>query len=376
MRILVVNWQDRENPRAGGAEIHLHEVFGRLADRGHAVTLLCSGWPGAADRVELDGIQVHRVGTRYTLPLHARRYARRNFRPGGFDVVVEDLNKAPLFTPGWGLGPVVLLVHHLFGRTAFREATPPVAAATVLLEQTLPLRYRGLPTVAVSASTRDDLIRRGLRAQDIQVIPNGVDLTRFHPDPAVGEYTEPTLLYLGRLQRYKGVDLLLGAVAHLRDRGVAVRLLVAGKGPDRARLEGLVRSRGLADRVRFLGFVSDDEKVALMRRSWIHLLTSPREGWGITNLEAAACGTPTVASDAPGLRDSVQDGVTGFLVPHGDVPALAEKIRLVLQDPDLRARLGRAALAFARGFTWEASAVALESVLESARVRAPGRARP
>src|SRR5690606_5353580 len=96
VRILIVNWQDRENPQAGGAEIHLHEIFGRLAASGHQVTLLCGGWPGAPARVSLDGIDVHRVGTRYTFPALARRYYREQLAGAGHDVLVEDINKVPL----------------------------------------------------------------------------------------------------------------------------------------------------------------------------------------------------------------------------------------------------------------------------------------
>src|SRR6476620_3791742 len=98
MKILLVNWQDRENPQAGGAEIHLHEIFGRLAAAGHAVVLLCGGWPGCAPRATLDGVEVHRVGTRHTFPLHAARYFHATLAPRGFDVLVEDVNKVPLFT--------------------------------------------------------------------------------------------------------------------------------------------------------------------------------------------------------------------------------------------------------------------------------------
>ncbi|HSG48080.1 MAG TPA: glycosyltransferase family 4 protein [Longimicrobiales bacterium] len=374
MRILVVNWLDLENPQAGGAEIHLHEIFGRLAGWGHHVSVLASGWVGADARARADGMDIHRVGSRYTFPLHARRYYRRALEEPGFDVLVEDLNKVPLFTPRWGPTPVVPLVHHLFGRTAFREAAFPVALATVLLEHRIPRVFRGLSTVAVSGSTRDDLVRRGLRREDITVIPNGVDLAVYHPDAAVARFPEPTLLYLGRLKRYKRVDLLLAAVARLRDQGVAVRLLVGGKGDHREALEREAERLGLGDRVRFLGFVSREEKIDLMRRSWIHLLTSPKEGWGIVNLEAAACGTPTVASDAPGLRDSVRDGITGFLVPHGDVDALARRVRMLLEDRELRDRLGRGALEFARDFSWEASARAMEGVLSRA-VRGEGHGR-
>ena len=162
MRILVVNWLDRQNPQAGGAEAHLHETFGRLARRGHEITLLASGWKGCDPRAELDGIGVHRTGARYTFSLAAPRYFRRALGDTPFDVVVEDLNKVPLFTRYWTSAPVVALVHHLFGTTAFQEASFPLAAATWLLERPIPFVFRTAPMIAVSASTREDLGRRGL----------------------------------------------------------------------------------------------------------------------------------------------------------------------------------------------------------------------
>jgi glycosyltransferase involved in cell wall biosynthesis len=363
LRILVVNWQDRENPHAGGAETHLHETFGRLAQRGHDVTLLVSGWPDCEPVAELDGMRVHRTGGRYTFSLAAPRYFRKNLRGISFDVVVEDLNKVPLFTPTWVEAPVALLVHHLFGATAFQEAPLPLAAATWLLERPVPRAFSGRAVVAVSRSTRADLMRRGMAGDRIEVIPNGVDLGRYAPDPAVKRYKEPTVLYLGRLKRYKRVDLVVRAVAALAARGRPVRLLVAGKGDQLHALQALARGLGVGRQVEFLGWVDDERKVELFRRSWVHTLTSPNEGWGISNMEAAACGTATVSSDAPGLRESVLDGRTGFLVPHGDVGALAERVGAVLEDPGLRDRLGGEARAFATGFSWESSADATEAFL-------------
>lgn len=364
MRILVLNWLDRENPRAGGAEVHLHETFGRMARGGDDVTLVSSGWPGAPSTARLDGIRVHRVGRRNTYPLHVAGTVRRAFGERAFDVVVEDLNKAPLFTPTWTTLPVVLLVHHLFGRTAFQEAALPVALATWTLERPIPWIYRGVPGVAVSESTRADLARRGLDPDLYDVIPNGIDLEAFRPLGEEGRTPEPTVLYLGRLKRYKRVDLILRAVARLREEGMPVRLLVAGKGDHRPALEAEARRLGIAGgAVRFLGFVSDTERRELLARAWMHCLTSSKEGWGIANLEAAASGTPTVASDAPGLRDSVVHGETGLLVPHGDVTALAAAIRRILETPVLRERLGEGGRRFAQGFSWDRTAERMRGVL-------------
>ena len=365
LRILVVNWQDRTNPRSGGAEIHLHEVFGRLAAREHEIHLLCSNWEGAPDRDLLDGIHVHRVARRYTFPLHARRYFRTHLAPLDFDVVVEDLNKVPLFTPSWGPVPVVVLVHHLFGTTAFESGPIPLAAATWLLERPIPLRYRGIPMVAVSESTRDDLVARGLDADRIEVVPNGVDLEHYCPNPETTRFSTPTVLFLGRLKRYKGVDVLLRAAATLNEEGAPVRVLIGGKGDDLERLRSLTSELDLEERVEFLGFVSEEQKVDLFRRAWIHALPSAKEGWGIAVIEAGACGTPSVASDVPGLRESVQHQETGVLVPHGNSRALADAIRGLCDDPPVREEMGRAALEYARRFTWDAAANRIEEILRA-----------
>jgi glycosyltransferase involved in cell wall biosynthesis len=339
-------------------------VFGRLAARGHEVTLLVSGWPGASRVAELDGMRVHRTGGRHTFSVAGPRYYRRALSRHRFDLLIEDLNKVPLFSPFWFRGPVVLLVHHLFGATAFREANPVLAAGTWLFERPLGAVYRSVPAEAVSLSTAQDLIARGLHREDIVVIENGVDVDFFTPDPGVGASPEPTLLYVGRMKKYKRVDLVMRALALLRAQGVSARLVLAGTGDYTESLRGLRDELGLQDRIDMPGFVSEEEKRRLFRRAWVHVLTSPKEGWGISNLEAAACGTPTVASDAPGLRDSVVHGETGFLVPHGDVDALAARLRELLEDALLRQRLGAGARRFAEQFTWERAAQRTESHLE------------
>jgi glycosyltransferase involved in cell wall biosynthesis len=353
LRILLVNWQDRENPQAGGAEIHLHEVFGRVASLGHEVTLVCGGWPGCPPRARLDGIDVYRVGTRHTFPFLARRFARRVVRPERHDVLVEDINKVPIYAQTWGAPRAVGLVPHLFGGTVFQEAPLPLAATVWLAERPIPWAYGRLPFQAISESTADDLAARGIPREQVRVIYCGIDSAHYTPAPERRAPT-PLFAYLGRLRRYKGVDLVLRAFARARHPGA--RLVIAGTGDYRPELERLADSLALSGRVEFLGFIGEAEKLDLLRRAWALAFASPKEGWGITNLEAAACATPVVASDSPGLRESVRDGETGFLVPHGDVAAMAARFEELAASPPLVATLGAQGRRFAETFTWERAA--------------------
>ena len=364
MRILLVNWNDRENPQAGGAEIHLHELFGRIAASGHEVHLISSGWSGCAPQAVVDGMQVTRVGGRHSFALKARGAVRRALRGRAFDVVIEDINKLPLFLPSLTRLPFVAIVPHLFGTTAFAEASIPMATIVWAAEFPIPRIYRKAGFHAISESTRDDLVRRGVPRERVVVIHPGVDSVTYRPDPAVPRAAHPTFLYLGRLKRYKGVEYALRALATARQSRTDITLDICGQGDDRARLEGLRQELGLRDAVRFLGFVSETEKQRLLREAWSVVFPSPKEGWGITNVEAAASGTPAIASDSPGLRESVQRGVTGYLVPHGDVRALADRMLTLAADPALVEQLGKAARGFAERLSWDAAARATLSHIE------------
>jgi glycosyltransferase involved in cell wall biosynthesis len=364
VRLLLVNWQDRENPQAGGAEIHLHEIFGRLAARGHEITLLCGGWPGCAPTATLDGIHVIRVGTRHSFPFMARKYFERHLAAQHFDVLVEDVNKVPLYTPRWGGTKVVALVPHLFGSTAFKEFHIPVAAAVWLAERPLGRAYRGVPFQAISMSTAADLAERGVPRESIEVIYPGIDTVAYSPDETVRSPT-PVFAYLGRLKRYKGVHLVIRAFAAMKHPTAVLE--IAGAGDFRGGLERLSASLDLGARVRFLGRIDEEEKLHLLRRAWALMLASPKEGWGITNLEAAACGTPVIASNSPGIRESVRDAETGFLVPHGDTRAMATAMLQLAHDPPLISVLGVRAREFAQTFTWERAADETERHLNVVR---------
>ncbi len=360
MRICAVNWQDIENPLAGGAETHLHEILERLAGWGHEVVLLCGGWAECPPRVERNGVELHRVGTRQSFPFRVRRYWERTLKSRGFDVLFEDINKVPLYTTRWGARRVVAVVPHLFGSAAFQELNPVLATAVWLSERPLAWMYRGVPFQAISESTADDLVARGIARDKVVVIPPGVSFDHYTPD-ASARAPRPSFAYLGRLKKYKGVDLVIRAFAAMAHPDAVLE--IAGAGDYRPSLEALVHSLDLVGRVRFLGFVSETEKLGLLRRSWAVALASPKEGWGLTNVEAEACGTPVVASDSPGIRESVRQGETGFLTPHGDVKAMAAAMRRIAESPALVSEMGRRARTFAETFTWDRCARATEAHL-------------
>ncbi len=372
LRLLVINWLDIKNPQAGGAEVHLHEILDRLARRGHEITLLCSGWPGAPPQEEEDGITVRRVGGRHSFTVLAAPYYRRHLRDAGFDLVLEDINKIPLYTPLWVEPPVVGLVPHLFGGTAFREASLPIAAAVWLAERPIPYFYQDVPFQAISQSTAEDLAARGLPRSRIRVIRPGLDRSHFSPDSSRPRFAEPTFVYLGRLKRYKGLETVVEALGRLAQSGVEARLQVAGKGDHEEELRRFAAARA-PGRVDFLGYVSEPDKLDLLRRAWATVYPSPKEGWGLTNVEAAACGTPALASDSPGLRESVADGRSGLLIRHGDVEAWVRALRRIACDAELRARLGSGARDFAGEFGWDRTAEETEAhfweVLSATAVR-------
>lgn len=357
MRILVINWRDIRNPEAGGAEVHLHETFSRIAGWGHQVTLLCSRFPGAAESEQVDGIEVIRFGGKWTFNLTAPWHYRRRLSHRPFDIVIEDINKIPALLP-WFLKerPVMVLLHHLFGATFYREINPVPATYLYFMERLIPRVYRRCLFEVVSESTRDELVRMGVAADRISVVHNGLDAGIIDAPIDLAQKDPGLIIYLGRLKKYKNVDHLIQAMAIVRAEVPGARLMILGTGDRRRALEALSRSLGLGEAVRFTGYVSAEEKVRLLSRAEVAAFPSSKEGWGITVIEANARGVPVVATRVPGLRDAVVDGETGLLVPLGDRKAMAWALIGLLRDREERERLAGNAMARSRHYTWEDTA--------------------
>lgn len=353
-RLLAVNFRDPGHPEAGGAELHLEEILLEAVRRGWQVTWLASAFRGGAPEAEHRGMRVVRRGDWWSFNLVVPRVLAREFsganRP---DLVVEDINKVPCFTAQWTAAPVAVIVPHLFGATAFQEANAAIASYVVALEWLIPAAYRRSRFLAISESTRDDLVARGVPAERVAVVHCGMNHGRYSRDPAAAKAAEPTLVFVGRLRRYKGLDWVLRTLPRVRERFPALKLDVIGDGPWQDALVRQAGALGLGDAVRFHGFLDPAEKVRRIREAWALVQPSPKEGWGLTVIEAGACGTAVVAADSPGLRDSVRRDETGLLVPYGDDAALADALARVLGDGELRARLAEAGVRWAARFRWD-----------------------
>jgi len=367
-RLLAINFRDPHHPEAGGAELHLEEILVEAVRRGWEVTWLATGFRGGTTEAEHRGIRIVRRGDWWDFNLVVPGVLRREFSSPAPELILEDINKVPCFTPWWTKSRVAAIVPHLFGTTAFREASLPVALYVQLLEALIPSAYGRSPFLAISESTRDDLARRGIPRSQVTVVHCGLDHERYRVDPAVTKTADPTVLYIGRLRRYKGVDWVIRAWPRVREKVPDARLVVVGDGPHREALERSA-ARQLGDSVEFLGFMGAADKVRRLQESWVLVQPSPKEGWGLTVVEAGACGTAVVAADSPGLRDSVKRDETGLLVPYADDRALAGALARVLCDAALRDRLSAAGREWAAGFTWpECARLSFDALLKGVEV--------
>ena len=358
LKILVLADRDWTHPQGGGTGVNVRENLVRWAQWGHEVTLVTGSYPGAIPVEEItDGLVVHRMGGRSSVFPRAAWAVLRGLGRD-CDVVFEVINGITFLTPLWlSRTPRVAIVHHPhrdlfigeFGRRRGR------VLAALLEELPLALLYRRTPFLTISRTARDELVSIDrLPRRNITLAHCGIG-----PGPFVrGERAaEPTLLYVGRLKAYKRIELLLDMLVQLP----RVTLDIAGHGDHGETLNHEIARRKLNERVRVHGFVDEERKAELYRRAWLHVTVSASEGWSLTVMEAALSATPTAALAVGGLRDSVVDGVTGALADS--VPELLERIRTILEDPELRESLGDAAQARARTFTWERTAATTLAVV-------------
>jgi len=355
-RIHLLAWRDLDDVEAGGSEVHASMVARHWAAAGLWVSMRTSFAQGRPIQAWRDGYLVTRKAGRYLVfPRSVASAVAR--RSGPRDALVEIWNGMPFFSPLWEHGPKVVLVHHLHGEM-WRMALPPTLArlGDTIERVVAPPLYRRTRVLTLSESSRAELIEgMGLRPDRVTVVPPGV---ADHFSPGGERSAQPLVLGVGRLVPVKRFDLLIDAVAAVREHHPTTELVLVGDGHERDAIEERIRRLRATDWVRLAGRVDDTALVDLYRRAWVVASTSSREGWGMTLTEAAACGTPAVASRIAGHLDAVTDGTTGLLVEPG--VELVDALDRMIGDDALRARMAAAALERSARFRWDATA---ESIL-------------
>jgi len=369
LRVLFLSWRDPRNPKAGGAELFTHEMARRMVAAGDTVEWFVAGFPGAAAEELIDGVRIVRRGKQWSVHTAAARHYRGRLQ-GRFDVVVDEVNTIPFFTPLWAGIPSVLLIYQLAREVWWYESSLPLSAVGYAAEPLYLRVYRRTPSATISQSTADDLRRLGFSAP-ITVLPIGLEPMTI---PNVPKEEQPTFIYVGRMAPSKRVHDIVEAFALFKQRIGSARLWLVGDGPERylARLRALIDQHGVRDSVDMLGRLSTDAKHERMARAHVLLMASVREGWGLSIAEAGACGTPAIVYDVPGLRDAVRDRRTGLVVrpsPRYMADAMVE----MSSDSDLYARLAAEAARWSAEFSFDAAALEMRSVIADA---AAGAAKP
>jgi glycosyltransferase involved in cell wall biosynthesis len=348
----VVAWRDLDDAEAGGSELHAHEILSRWADAGVDVRLWTSRVDGAARYIHRSGYTVNRRAGRYAV-FPRTAVAGLRGRIGTGDGLVEIWNGMPFFSPLWSHCPRIVFLHHVHAEMWNMVLSPTLARLGYTLEhQVAPPFYRRSQIVTLSDSARDDLVRRlHFPSQRITVVPPGID-SRFSP----GRETDPDPLVVavGRLVPVKRFDWFVQAMIALKKSQPRLQAMVVGEGYERPALEEMLADADAGQWFTLPGRVSDAELLDIYRRAWVVASTSVREGWGMTLTEAAACGTPAVATRIAGHEDAVVDGRSGLLI--SSVPELVEATESILDNPLLRRRLSLGALRRAEQMTWERTA--------------------
>lgn len=352
MRILILNWRDLKHPLAGGAEISTHEHAKRWIKAGHSVIQFSSSVVNRKSEEIVDGIQIVRRGNHYTVHLQAFFYYLKYLR-GKVDLVIDEFHFIPFFTPLYIKERKLAFIHETAEEVWFKNQPFPINILGFLLEPLFFKLYRKVPFITVSDSTKRDLIRFGINEDNIYVIYNGIKTVNSKsPKEKI-----PTIIYLGRLAKDKGTEDAILAFYKAQKTLKKLKLWIVGREEREGylkKLKSMVNKLHLNKKVMFWGFVCEKTKFDLLKRAWVHIHPSIKEGWGLTVIEAGSCETPTIAYNVSGLRDSILDNKTGLL-SNKNPDDLVDKILKVFQDPILYNKLKKNALIWSKKFNWEDS---------------------
>ncbi len=351
MNILMFSWRGPGHPNFGGAEIATHEHAKAWVKAGHSVTLFTSSVPNLLQRETIDGVEIIRKGNQLiSVQLHALFWYLFNNHPK-YDLVVDQFHGIPFFTPLFVRTKKMAFIHEVAKEVWWTNhlsfpARYILGCLGYLFEPLIFLFYRNTPFLTVSQSTKNDLINWSIPSSNIHIVQNGKTTLFVKYD----KEKTPTLIFLGAIAKDKGIEDALAAFSLILTSNPHWQLWVVGKG-ERKYLESLI----IPENVKFWGFVEEQKKFELLAKAHLMINPSRREGWGLVNIEANSVGTPVVAYDVAGCRDSIKNGVTGYLCPKSNVPCLAETCVQLIRDDKLYERISGQALAWSKTFSWDKS---------------------
>jgi glycosyltransferase involved in cell wall biosynthesis len=368
-RVSMLAWRDLDDPEAGGSELHASMVARLWAEAGMEVTMRTSFAAGRPQMSWRDGYRVIRKAGRYMVFPRAAFSEMMGWH-GARDALVEIWNGMPFFSPVWAQGPRVVWLHHVHREMWQMTLSARLAGLGSSIESRIaPPMYRFTPVVTLSESSKAELVHDlHFDPKRVSVVPPGV-----HPrfSPGGEKSARPLVVAVGRLVPVKRFDLLIDALVALKGRRPDLEAVIVGEGYCREQLESQVHQASAEEWITLPGHLDDSALVDLYRRAWVVTSASAREGFGMTITEAAACGTPAVATRIAGHTDAVVDGRSGLLVADRD--ELTDALDRVIGDPDLRAHLTEGASAHASQLTWGATARGTLEVLAAEAIRRRGR---
>ena len=345
MRILFFTWRDIRNQNSGGAEILTQRLSRRWVKLGHQVSIFSSWEAGLLAQESIDGVKIIRRGGPIACRLWAFFYYRRNFK-GKFDLVIDQVHGLPFFAPFYTGVKTVAFPLEVAGSIWDYEFRFPLNLVGKLFENIYIKLYKSIPFITISASTKTALLAKGVKS--VTVIPLATDVK---PIDKIGPKSQnPTVIVVGRIVRMKRIEEVLAAFQLILAKIPSAKLWVVGPG-DPKYLK-LLKTKEVV----FWGKVTEEKKIALLKRAWLLVSASVREGWGLVVTEAAACGTPAVVYNVPGLRDSVKNNKTGIICNKNTPNELANQIIRLIENHQLRRKLSVQALEYSRQFDWDRSA--------------------
>jgi len=367
-RIVVLSRRNILHPRAGGASRYIHEIFRRLA-KDHDVTVLSEGATSSRPVEQIDGltyVNTHGRLMRFLLPVsYMRKFARHA------DILIDNADVAiPWFSPLFSKKPVITIIHQLVREVFYEELPPFLATLGYLSEPSIYRLYSRSMMVAMSKSTADGLLQFGIPEKNIRIIGPGCPYPSNDRIP-LEMRSQKLIGCVSRLMQYKGLQFAIEAISRIRKDLPDIRLEIAGSGPYREELEKFARNVGMDSNVAFLGRVSEQRKLRLYRESRAIVLSSIREGYGLSVIEANSVGTPAIAWNVPGLRDSIIDNTTGLLASFPNNDDLARQIYDIMTNDSAWNTMSVSAWKWANSHSWDQSAQDFDEIIKSVLTNRP-----